>query len=563
MSYSIRVLNESTGEEELFQGDNVDSVHKEIAENILFAKKCYNFQAEFKRKEKEVKKDLAIQTTKQIVAILESKKQILTKSINSRVKLWEVLRRSININFEEPLPQQKDNPIEPEFFQIPIEPDKSDEKYIIKKLFRDNIFKTKYLHKKLEAQKIFEDDLNNWEKLKIELEGKNQELKQAYGNSLYEILLEYEAAINDWEIRKNQYEENQKRALETINKLRIEYLDKEVQAVETYNYELLKIASESRDYYPYECEVIYSSSNKMLAVEYLLPSIDSISSVCEVRYITAKDTFEEKHLNKKEFTSLYDESIYQLTLSVINEIFKYDESSSIDSIIFNGYVNTIDKSTGENIRPYILSLFVSKSEFNKINLSQVDVKQCFKNLKGISAAELASQTAIAPVIKIDKNDKRFIEGKDIVNSIDDSINIAAMDWEDFEHLVRELFEKEFSKNGGEVKVTRASRDGGVDAIAFDPDPIRGGKIVIQAKRYTNTVGVAAVRDLYGTLLNEGATKGILVTTSDYGSDAYNFAKGKPITLLNGSNLLYLLEQHGHKAKIDINEAKKILGEKER
>ena len=563
MSYSIRVLNESTGEEELFQGDNVDSVHKEIAENILFAKKCYNFQAEFKRKEKEVKKDLAIQTTKQIVAILESKKQILTKSINSRVKLWEVLRRSININFEEPLPQQKDNPIEPEFFQIPIEPDKSDEKYIIKKLFRDNIFKTKYLHKKLEAQKIFEDDLNNWEKLKIELEGKNQELKQAYGNSLYEILLEYEAAINDWEIRKNQYEENQKRALETINKLRIEYLDKEVQAVETYNYELLKIASESRDYYPYECEVIYSSSNKMLAVEYLLPSIDSISSVCEVRYITAKDTFEEKHLNKKEFTSLYDESIYQLTLSVINEIFKYDESSSIDSIIFNDYVNTIDKSTGENIRPYILSLFVSKSEFNKINLSQVDVKQCFKNLKGISAAELASQTAIAPVIKIDKNDKRFIEGKDIVNSIDDSINIAAMDWEDFEHLVRELFEKEFSKNGGEVKVTRASRDGGVDAIAFDPDPIRGGKIVIQAKRYTNTVGVAAVRDLYGTLLNEGATKGILVTTSDYGSDAYNFAKGKPITLLNGSNLLYLLEQHGHKAKIDINEAKKILGEKER
>jgi len=25
-------------------------------------------------------------------------------------------------------------------------------------------------------------------------------------------------------------------------------------------------------------------------------------------------------------------------------------------------------------------------------------------------------------------------------------------------------------------------------IAFDPDPIRGGKIVIQAKRYTNVVG---------------------------------------------------------------------------
>lgn len=28
----------------------------------------------------------------------------------------------------------------------------------------------------------------------------------------------------------------------------------------------------------------------------------------------------------------------------------------------------------------------------------------------------------------------------------------------------------------------------------------------------------------------GATKGVLVTTSDYGPDAYEFANGKPITL---------------------------------
>src|SRR5439155_853555 len=144
------------------------------------------------------------------------------------------------------------------------------------------------------------------------------------------------------------------------------------------------------------------------------------------------------------------------------------------------------------------------------------------------------------------------------DALDETFNIAAMDWEDFEHLIRELFEKEFSQNGGEVKVTRASRDGGVDAVAFDPDPIRGGKIVIQAKRYTNTVGVSAVRDLYGTVHNEGAIKGILVTTADYGPDAYEFAKDKPLTLLNGSNLLHLLAEHGHRAKIDLREAKEIL-----
>ena len=98
----------------------------------------------------------------------------------------------------------------------------------------------------------------------------------------------------------------------------------------------------------------------------------------------------------------------------------------------------------------------------------------------------------------------------------------------------------------------------MDAIAFDTDPIRGGKIVIQAKRYTNLVPVSAVRDLYGTIMNEGAMKGILVATSEFGPDSYEFAKGKPMALIDGSNLLHLLRRHGHKAYIDLKEAKQML-----
>ena len=208
------------------------------------------------------------------------------------------------------------------------------------------------------------------------------------------------------------------------------------------------------------------------------------------------------------------------------------------------------------MRPCILSLHIRKAELLKVNLAQVDAKTCFRALKGVGSSKLHSLTPIAPILQMDRTDKRFIDARSVEGTIDEGTNLAAIDWDDFEHLIRELFEKEFTSTGGEVKITQASRDGGVDAVAFDPDPIRGGKIVIQAKRYTNTVGVSAVRDLYGTVMNEGATKGILVTTSDYGPDAYSFAKGKPLTLLNGSNLLHLLEKHGHRARIDLREAKK-------
>jgi restriction system protein len=58
-------------------------------------------------------------------------------------------------------------------------------------------------------------------------------------------------------------------------------------------------------------------------------------------------------------------------------------------------------------------------------------------------------------------------------------------------------------------------------------------------------------------MNEGATKGLLVTTADYGPDAYEFAKSKPLILLNANNLLFLLDKHGQKTRIDLAEAKRL------
>ena len=244
-----------------------------------------------------------------------------------------------------------------------------------------------------------------------------------------------------------------------------------------------------------------------------------------------------------------------ITLRTIHEIFEADYASAIDIVGFNGVLTERSRSTGIMETKTIVSVSADREKFIEFNLQYVNAKDTFKLLKGVSAAKLSDLAAIPPVLIINKNDKRFIESKDVASNLSEGDNLASMDWGEFEHLIRELFEKEFSAGGGEVRVTQASSDGGVDAIAFDPDPIRGGKIVIQAKRYTNTVGVAAVRDLYGTVLNEGATKGILVTTSDYGRDSYAFAAEKPLTLLNGSNLLAMLEKHGHKARIDILEAR--------
>lgn len=316
----------------------------------------------------------------------------------------------------------------------------------------------------------------------------------------------------------------------------------------------LLLKSDYKNLFKKEVDVFHN--NEMLLINYLLPSIDEYPKIKDYKYVLSSNTISEVKYSESFISQSYENTLYSICLRSLYELFSSDNNDKIDSITFNGFVESVNKAIGKKERKCILSVQATKEAFIEIELENVNPKLCFKNLKGVSAAKLIDITPILPILSMNRDDKRFVVSKDV--SVDNETNLASMNWEDFEHLVRQLFEQEFSANGGEVKVTQASRDGGVDAIVFDSDPLRGGKIVIQAKRYTKTVGVAAVRDLYGTLINEGANSGILITTSDYGSDSYAFAKDKPIKLLNGGHLLGLLEKHGHKARIDIEEARNAM-----
>ncbi|MEZ5814812.1 MAG: restriction endonuclease [Alphaproteobacteria bacterium] len=372
---------------------------------------------------------------------------------------------------------------------------------------------------------------------------------------------ELEAKQNQWEKEKAEFEKAQNEHNAKVEDLEGLYQKKDVAAIIEYC-EMVLNNSEYPDSFPQEFDLQYNDANGMLLVDYQLPSINEMPAINNVRYVKSRDELEEKTISQSALAKLYDEAIYQIVLRTLHELFEADTIDAISSINLNGLVTAVNPATGHEETSCIVTVQTTKEAFEAINLegivSSQTYKECFKSLKGVGSSKLSTMTAVKPLLELNKSDRRFRDHYEVADSLNDEVNIAAMDWEDFEHLVREIFQKEFTENGGEVRVTQASADGGVDAIAFDPDPLRGGKIVIQAKRYTNVVGVAAVRDLYGTVMNEGATKGILVTTSDYGSDSYNFAKDKPLTLLNGSNLLHLLEKHGHKAKIDVKEAKKTL-----
>jgi restriction system protein len=234
-----------------------------------------------------------------------------------------------------------------------------------------------------------------------------------------------------------------------------------------------------------------------------------------------------------------------------------DPGRFFDTIAVNAHQKWFDPATGNPREGIIASLQAAKDTLTALSPGHLEPKACFRHLAGIATPNPQDAVPVRPIFILDMVDKRIAANRDIAADLGDEANLASMPWEDFEHLVRQLFEWMFEYDGVEVKVTRASRDRGVDAIIFDPDPVRGGKYVVQAKRYTRTVDVAAVRDLYGTVVNEGANRGILVTTASYGPDAYEFAKNKPISLIDGPNLIALLLKHGRKYRINLEEARRV------
>lgn len=115
--------------------------------------------------------------------------------------------------------------------------------------------------------------------------------------------------------------------------------------------------------------------------------------------------------------------------------------------------------------------------------------------------------------------------------------LHAMPPQEFEVFVAEVFRKQ----GFRVWDVRFQADHGVDLQLITPDGIPA---VAQIKRYADSVGEPAVRDLYGTMINAGARRAYLINTGGFSRPAQEWVRDKPIHLIDGRTLLTMAANAG-------------------
>ena len=100
----------------------------------------------------------------------------------------------------------------------------------------------------------------------------------------------------------------------------------------------------------------------------------------------------------------------------------------------------------------------------------------------------------------------------------------------------------FAHKGFQVRHRGKTGDHGVDLEVI---PATGRLGIVQCKRYRSTVGEQVVRDLYGTMVHEGAAHAFLVTAGKISAAAERWATEKPMTLVDGDRLQELVREISH------------------
>jgi restriction endonuclease Mrr len=173
-------------------------------------------------------------------------------------------------------------------------------------------------------------------------------------------------------------------------------------------------------------------------------------------------------------------------------------------------------------------LAIQPESISKISHSLYDrysipvVEWTFDKLLGALSQETPTITYTQPEI-VTANHEIILGSFDHIakeiaaNVVRDSNELYRLEPRRFEELIAYLFER----NGYEVRLTQATRDGGVDLYAMKSNSFGKFMTIVDCKKYApdRPIGIAMVREMYGVLNIEQASHAMLVTTSRFTTDA--------------------------------------------
>ena len=287
---------------------------------------------------------------------------------------------------------------------------------------------------------------------------------------------------------------------------------------------------------------IYRPEPGEIVVDIHLPGDDLVPVDKSVKYVQAQDADIVRERPSAEREGLYRRLLAQLCLAVTDSVLRSTDGELVESISLNGVLDHIDPATGRARSDYLVSLTTSRSDVDQLALDvpELDPVACLRRLDARLSPHPLAKEAVPAFLTFDDAKYKLATSVDVAAGLDGRANLATIPWQDFEQLVRQLL---LAMYGNESRVTRGSRDDGVDGVLFDCDAQIGGTYIVQAKRYSKVVPANDVRALAGVMHDKRANLALFVTSAWFGPDARRFADDNRVRLIEGPELRHLLKEH--------------------
>ncbi|BAY07631.1 hypothetical protein [Calothrix sp. NIES-2098] len=225
-----------------------------------------------------------------------------------------------------------------------------------------------------------------------------------------QVSLEHLKANYEW--KKHSFILDIKKRNAEIDELAAAYQDGEASAVEIYNemvlerseyptleeFQYISYTNEDKVALPQQFQVAYVPESKQLKIEYELPKAKIIPTIAEVQYDHSKDEIRGIARKPVEIEELYQDIVTAIALRTINEVFTADLAQHLDTVVFNGFVQTIDSTTGKHSQIYLISVLATKDSFTSIDFNNIDKLTCLRNLGAQISSYLTAMQPVQPIV---------------------------------------------------------------------------------------------------------------------------------------------------------------------
>jgi len=202
----------------------------------------------------------------------------------------------------------------------------------------------------------------------------------------------------EYEKEKQAYDMRVQQRNQEVDEFEKAYGNGESKAVSSYCAMVLE-RSKYPGGFPCVFRVAYVPERKELVIEYELPTPQIVPSMAEYRYVKNKDSITEKQRKPTEVKNLYQNIIAAVCIRTIHEILEADRGNHIFGVAFNGVIQTVDRSTGHDIRPCLISARTTREKFGRINLNRIDVQACLQKLGAQISKRPHEMISVTPIVE--------------------------------------------------------------------------------------------------------------------------------------------------------------------